>query len=260
MNTINANAMIRSLVALVSLCCLSIQLNGQTPGERMRAANDAFQSKQYQSAVEMYEALRGEGLSSAVLYYNLGNSYYRLGALAPAILNYERALLLRPRDRDTRHNLEVARAQLQDELEVLPEFFLLRWWRGLAFAFSATAWSVIGLLLLWLGIGGLVMWLFAGDRRQKVRGFVAGLILLTLCLLPFTLAFSRISLQQHSRTAIVMAPEIELRSAPDPESAEVLTIHEGLKVDLLDQISDWYKVRLQNGEEGWLPQTVVEEI
>ena len=252
--------MFRSVLLLMSLCCLMIQLNGQTPRERMRAANDAFQSKQYQAAVEMYESLRQEGFSSAVLYYNLGNSYYRLGEPAPAILNYERALLLRPHDRDIRHNLEVARAQLQDELEVLPEFFLLRWWRGLAFIFSATAWSIVGLVLLWLGIGGLVVWLFAGERRQKVRGFVAGLVMLILAILPFALALSRVNMQQHSRTAILMAPEMVLRSAPDPESAEVLTIHEGLKVDLLDQISDWYKVRLQNGEEGWLPQAVVEEI
>lgn len=252
--------MIRSLLVLASLCCLMIQLNAQTPRERMRAANDAFQSRQYQSAAEMYEALREEGFSSAVLYYNLGNSYYRLGELAPAILNYERALLLRPHDSDTRHNLEVARAQLQDDLEVLPDFFLLRWWRGLAFAFSATAWSVVGLLFLWLGIGGLVTWIFAGERRQKVRGFVAGIVLLVLCILPLTLALSRINMQQHSRTAILMTPEMALRSAPDAESTEVLIIHEGLKVDLLDQISDWYKVRLQNGEEGWLPQAAVEEI
>lgn len=252
--------MIRSALVLVSLCCLMMQLNGQTPRERMRAANDAFQSKQYQAAADEYETLRQEGFTSAVLHYNLGNSYYRLGELAPAILNYERALLLRPHDRDTRHNLEVVRAQLQDKLEVLPAFFLLRWWRGLAFTFSATAWSIIGLFFLWLGIGGLVMWLFAGERRQKVRGFVAGLIFLTLCLAPFALALSRINMQEHSQTAILMAPEMVLRSAPDPESAEVLIIHEGLKVELLDQIADWYKVRLQNGEEGWLPQAVVEEI
>jgi SH3-like domain-containing protein len=111
-----------------------------------------------------------------------------------------------------------------------------------------------------LGIAGLVFWLFAKEREQKVRGFVAGLTLLALCILPFTLASSRINMEQNSRMAILMTSEAVLRSAPDPESAEILTIHEGLKIDLLDQISDWYKVRLQNGEEGWLPQSAVEQI
>lgn len=252
--------MIKQLLILICLCGPLVHLNGQTPAERMLAANDAFQSKQYKSAVEMFETLREDGYSSAILYYNLGNSYYRLDDLALAILNYERALLLKPHDRDTRHNLEVARQQLQDDLEVLPEFFLWRWWRGLAFTFSSTLWSVIGIGLLWLGIAGLVLWLFAKEREQKVKGFVAGLTLLTLCILPFSLATSRINMQESSRMAILMTSEAVLRSAPDSESTEILTIHEGLKVDLLDQISDWYKVRLQNGEEGWLPQSTVEEI
>lgn len=252
--------MVRYFFTFFVVLLLAAQVLGQTPSDRMREANDAYLSKQYQPAAEIYEALLGDGYASAALHYNLGNSYYRLGELAPAILHYERALRYRPHDRDIRHNLSVAREQLPDELDVLPEFFLRRWWRSGAFALSAVSWSVLGLIMLWLGVAGLVVWLFASERRQRKRGFITGLVLLCLCILPFAMASSRVKLQEDSGMAILMTPEIVLRSAPDEQSAEVLTIHAGLKVELLDQISDWYKVRLQNGEEGWLPEQVLEEI
>ena len=250
----------RRYFLLFSLLFLILPAGGQTPADRMRAANDAFLSKKYAQAVEIYKELLVDGYASAALHYNLGNSHYRLGRLAPAVLHYERALLYRPHDRDIRHNLSVVRAQLPDELDVLPEFFLQRWWRGLALTLSAAWWSILGLILLWGGVSGLIAWLLAGERRWKVRGFVVGLSFLVLCTLPFALAASRVKIQENSGLAILMVPEMVLRSAPDAASAEVLTVHEGLKVELLDQIADWYKVRLQNGEEGWLPQGVLEEI
>ena len=47
---------------------------------------------------------------SADIYYNLGNSYYKIGDIAKAILNYERALILKPANKDIRSNLEIAKS------------------------------------------------------------------------------------------------------------------------------------------------------
>ena len=91
-------------------------------------------------------------------------------------------------------------------------------------------------------------------------GFFLGTPLLVLSILPFSLAANRIKLEKNSKTAIVLSTETTLRSAPDAQSAEILRIHGGLKVKLLDRIGDWEKVRLQNGEEGWLPQNDLEQI
>ena len=194
------------------------------------------------------------------MYYNLGNSYYREGQKAKAILYYERALKIDPNDEDTQHNLKVARRSLLDNLEVLPSFFLSRWWNGLRQAMGSGAWSIFGILLVWLGIGGIILWIWGDSRKKKKLGFVLGLCLIALSLLPFSLANSRNAYEQNTGYAIVMEEAIDLRSAPDSESANILQIHEGLKVALLDRIGEWYKVKLENGEQGWLPQEAVEEI
>ena len=76
-------------------------------------------------------------MESAILYYNLGNCYYKLGENTQAILNYERALLLDPSDASARYNLKMAQQAIVDKIEVLPELFLVRWYKGFVGYFSA---------------------------------------------------------------------------------------------------------------------------
>ena len=65
--------------------------------------DSAYMKNDFASAIQVYEALLTKG-EAADLYYNLGNSYYKSGDIAKAILNYERALLLQPGNGDIRAN------------------------------------------------------------------------------------------------------------------------------------------------------------
>ena len=116
------------------------------------------------------------------------------------------------------------------------------------------------MIFFWLGMGGLMLWLAGRSRQQKKTGFIFGLLLITISLLPFYLAFDRKKQESNSGLAVIMAAEVNLRSAPDESSAAVLLLHEGTSVDLTDQIGEWYKVELQNGEQGWLPKRKLEKI
>ena len=228
-------------------------LSGQAPEARLAQANAAYQGGDYEQAVETYESLLAEGLESEALYYNLGNAYFRQGRLGRAVLNYERARLLDPADADIRHNLAIARGQLPERFEAVPEFFLLRWWRGAHQLAAATTWAVLGLALCWLGVAGLIVWLLAGTRETRKRGFFAGLVLLLLSGLPFALAAGQAAYERDTGFAVVIDAEATLRSGADARSAPVEALPPGVKVRLLDVIGDWHKVRLANGEEGWLP-------
>ncbi len=66
-------------------------------GEVARA-NDLYSMNKYQEAADTYESIRIKGLNNGYLYYNLGNTYIRLGKTGPAILNYIRAYNFIPRD------------------------------------------------------------------------------------------------------------------------------------------------------------------
>ena len=80
------------------------------------------------------------------MYYNLGNSYYKAGEIAKAVLNYERALLMKPGNSDIRANLEVARAKTIDKVEPVPEVFFVSWAKALINSMSVDAWATWGIV------------------------------------------------------------------------------------------------------------------
>lgn len=223
-------------------------------------ANDAYQAKDYSKAIQMYEQLLTEGYQSPELEYNLGNAYFREGQLGHAILHYERGAILAPSDDDIQHNLRFANEQLTDDFSLLPQFFFAKLWDGLRMKMSATAWGVLALAIWWAGMIGLGIWLFGKDRSQKKKGFFWGLVALGISILPLMLALSRANFDENTKHAIVLSEQAAVRSAPDANGNEIITIHEGLKVKLLDEISGWWQVELPDGEKGWLSDEDMERI
>ncbi|HFB99425.1 MAG TPA: SH3 domain-containing protein, partial [Phaeodactylibacter sp.] len=179
---------------------------------------------------------------------------------AKAILNYERAKLLAPNDNAIANNLQLANSKTIDEIEKIPTFFLARWWSQIRNLTHSGIWSIFAIVLLWVGVGGLVVWILGKERAQRKRGFAIGLVALALSLLTFSLAYSSYQNQKNSQIAIVMAKEIPLKLLPDDLSKEVRLLHEGTKLNILEKITSWYKVRLENGEEGWVMDKDVEKV
>ena len=107
--------------------------------------DSAYIKEDYAAAIQIYEALLKNG-EAADVYYNLGNSYYKIGEIAKAVLNYERALLLQPGNGDIRANLEVARAKTIDKVEPVPEVFFVSWIKSLTNSMSVDAWSTWGIV------------------------------------------------------------------------------------------------------------------
>lgn len=244
----------RSVLILVFCSFFSTFMQATEIAGQWSQANAAYQSGAFNKAIEQYEALLKQGYHSEALYYNLGNSYYRINKLGKAVLNYERALLLDPTDADTKHNLQVVRNHLQDKIEPLPEFFLSKWWNHLRSQISPNGWSALSLSLLWLGIAALSIWLLGKKEVYKKWGFILGISLLIISLIGFMLSYSRKQAIQNSGRAVILQSEVALQSAPDSKSKVILPLHEGTTFKFLDKIGDWYKVSLENGEQGWIPK------
>lgn len=232
------------------------------PMALFQEANELYKANEFSKAIEKYESIETQGYRSPELYYNLGNAYHKLNQPGKSILNYERALLIATAENrsDIENNLQLVRENLPDEIETLEPFFLKKWKNNLRRIASSNGWSIIGLLSFWLAIGGFVVWLRGKSRRQKKLGFVAGVTILLFSSLPFYMAIDSFSVEKNNDLAIIMSRETSLRSAPDEVSNAIFLLHEGTSVELLDQIGAWYKVKLLNGEQGWLPMEVLEKV
>ena len=194
------------------------------------------------------------------LYYNLGNAYFRDGKIGKSILNYERALDLRPADDDARHNLSVANSYVKDKIDNVPEFFLVTWVRSLRMSLSSNAWAAISLILFAITLSAVLLYLLSGRLAIRKTGFYTGIIALLLFLL--SLSFSSAERRQilHPEYAIVMHSSASVKSSPDNGSKELFIIHEGTKVKVVREIGQWKEIMIADGNKGWMNSDAIEMI
>lgn len=224
------------------------------------AANEDYQNGKFEAAISKYQSLSESGYASPSLHFNLGNSYYKKGDIGYAVLHYEKSLLLRPNDDEVLFNLEKANRKQVDEIIEIPSFFLKRWWDGIRKWMSSGMWTGLGLLLFWTGITGLIYWLIGPDRAKRKRAFLAGLFLTIFSLIPILLGRSSYLNQTSNNFAVVTEKEANFNISADTESETLQTIHEGLKVEIIDRIQEAYKIKLPNGDEGWVNSSVISKI
>lgn len=226
----------------------------------LKEAEEAYAKEDYTQAIELYESVLKSYGESAMVYYNLGNAYYKAGKVAPAILNYERALLLNPGDSDTRFNLQVARQKTVDKIEPIGEFFLTRWIGTVEDVYSADGWAKWGVASFLLFIGCLLLFFFSKWIRLKKIGFFAGICFLLISLVANLFADSQQDKLLHRADAIVFASTVTVKSSPDASGTDLFILHEGTKVTIKSTLGEWSEIQLEDGNVGWMPSKEIQQI
>ena len=233
---------------------------GQNPQQLFVEANQAFLAKSYGQATAAYESILKKEQNSKEVYYNLGTAYLAQDKVGKAILNYEKALRIDPKDKDIRHNLAIATTRIQDNIETVHLFFIMAWWQSLSGFLSSGTWAILGLLGQWIAFAGLALWLLHHERERKKQGFSVGLTAFFIAILFFTLAITQAKIENNEQLAVITTPETAFKTSPDDAGTTVALLHEGIKINIIDQIGSYWKVTLPNGEQGWLLKNGVEKI
>ena len=223
-------------------------------------ADSAYVRGQYQQAIKDYEELLKQG-ASADLYYNLGNAYYRTENITRAVLNYERALLFSPGDRDIRFNLQIARSKTIDKIVPESEMFFFTWYRSVVNLMSVDTWACLSLLSLALVIVLLLVYLFSERLWLRKIGFFGGVVLLILFVMGNVFAWQQRQNLMERKGAIVMVPSVAVKSTPAKSGTDLFILHEGTKVLISDRaMKGWKEIRVADGKEGWVESHQIEEI
>lgn len=246
------------LVAL--LAALPARMCSQTPEQRFEQGNEAYQQGKISEAMDIYESILRNGYVSGPLYYNLGNAYYRAGNIPRAILNYERALRFMPGDDDLRHNLRLANLMITDKIEPTPRLFLWDYFDSVkdAFTLEAVTWlAYAGFVLLVGCISAIILGRTYFVRKLALWGSVASAAFLVLFAALF---FVKLGDVNRTNEAVITANIVTVKNSPDEKSSDAFVLHGGVKVQIVDQFSDWVKVRLADGKVGWMESKETERI
>ncbi|MGE5436694.1 MAG: tetratricopeptide repeat protein [Syntrophothermus sp.] len=210
-----------------------------------------YKQANYDSAVINFEKVVNAGYESSDLYYNIGNSYFRKGRLADAVLFYERALKLSPYDKDIKHNLNFVNSKLVDKPLIYPKFFLFEWIDNILSITSLSGWFIISLILFLIFLIIAALFFFVKQVKARVS-FSAGII--TLLLLFVSIGFTGTKYKRifFDKQGIVKSFTAKSTLNPDENSKELFQLHEGSKVEIKDSTKGFYKIKNNTEKEGWI--------
>jgi len=250
----------RALYILLAIVIPSLSFGADKVQSLFAAGNANYNKGQYKQALDSYKKVVDEGYESAPLYFNMGNASYKNGDIPSALLYYGKAHKLSPGDEDINFNIKYVNLKTTDKIDEAPEFFITKWWRGFILAISANALAWISVLLVLMGSCVLIWYFFTASVTIKKTSFYASMSFFGLGLVAIFMAGMQLSYFSSHREAIVFSSTVNVNSGPVEKAKALFVIHEGTKLDILDDNNGWIKIKLANGSEGWIKGTEVKEI
>ena len=227
-------------------------LSAQTVDELFTEANKAYKEAKYNEAIELYQKIEAEGKISSELYFNLGNSYYKLNKVAPTIYNYEKALQLDPLNEDAANNLVFAKRLTLDVIEELPKSFFQKLNENYLQKFSFNQWAIIVVIFSFVASILFLLFYFSVTSSRKRLYFVTSIISFLLLIISLTITYNQYTFSKNNIEAIIFAEKAEVKNAPTLNTSAIFTLHEGTKVKVLDAVDNWKKIKLADGKIGWI--------
>lgn len=236
---------------------MSISIAIANPQSEINNANKAYQNGLYDEAVTKYEVVIEQGYTSAELYYNLGNAYFKTNKIPSAILFYERALKLDPTNEDIIYNLKVSNNQIIDKIDELPRLFYLNWWESLKQLASPDNWAILVIILISLFFLSIAAFLLSPSVNLRRILLPIGIVLLFFSSLAFVIAHSTYKHATNKNEGIVFAASLSVKSSPEESGIDLFVVHEGLKVQIIDELTGWKEIRIANGSKGWVKSETI---
>jgi tetratricopeptide (TPR) repeat protein len=222
--------------------------------------NELYQKGNYIEAVKAYESVLKGNKQSAELYFNIGNCYYKLNKVAPAIYNYEKALVLEPNDKEVQNNLKFAHKLQIDEIKEVQKVGFEKLIRDFTGAFHYNTWAWIAVAFVFLFLLFFIGYFFSQTTVFKRVFFIGMFVLVFLLLISISSAIFERNHFKNEKPAIVFAEVVSVKNEPRASGSEVFILHEGTKVFVKEALENWKKIQLTDGTEGWIEESAIREV
>ena len=246
------------LLSLFTVLLLLVNTTYGSNEETWTQANAAFDQKNFDSAIEGYRLLLERDVRQPVVYYNLGNAYFKNNKIGMAIAAYRHCLKIDPSFNLAKENLSYVRKYTVDRVEDKPKGFLLNIWFWMTGIFSAEGFFVFAIISYW-GLCLIITLMVIGLGKKE---FLSYLLILSIAMfiLSAVITHSVIDETINTKWGVITVASAELREGPGEDFTKIFTGHEGLEFKVLSRRQDYCLVELANGLKGWIKASTLTEI
>ena len=241
----------KSIFIIVCLVCCFRGL-GQSE-VLFQKATEAYNTGEYQKAIDLYSDILENGKHSAELYFNLGNCHYKLDEIGPSIYFYEKALLLEPNDQEIKNNLGFAQNMRLDDIEEMPRTAMTRLHDAVVLSLTSDQWGYLAVAMIVLFVLGFITYYVLYSATYKRIAFIAANTALFICVFSVVMGYLGNRNKSSKNPAIIFEREVVITSEPNERSEKVFALHEGTKVNVLESLENWSKIKIADGQTGWMP-------
>ena len=222
--------------------------------------NALYQKGKYQEAITAYESVFRAKKQSAELYFNIGNCYYKLNKVAPAIYNYEKALLLNPDDTEIQNNLKFAQKLQIDDIKTVEKVGFNKLIQDFTNTFHYNTWGRIAVGLSFLFLLFFVGYYFSQITVSKRLFFFGMFFVMLLLIVSVAAAIFEKNQYNNDQPAIVFSEVVSVKSEPKNGATDAFVLHEGTKVYIIESLDNWDKIQLTDGTDGWIENSAIKRL
>mgnify|MGYP003997575641 FL=1 len=214
----------------------------------------AYESGQYNLAIQEFEKIVESGWESSELHYNLGNAYYRDDNMAAAVWAFEKCLKSEPGHKDAAFNLPLVNLRVKDRVDIPEPPVYLKIYNQIKIYLHPGQWIILGAVLLLLislfRMLRLIRNMGANGPIRKTENIIWVILILTILV-----GLNAITDYLTKHEGIIYKDQVTATSEPNEYSTTLFIVHEGLKIKVLDTKDDWVEIELIDGKSGWIPNS-----
>tara|TARA_B100000925_G_C22005300_1_gene473365 strand:+ start:1446 stop:2180 length:735 start_codon:yes stop_codon:yes gene_type:complete len=239
---------------LISILLLSTNLFANE--SLFKKANNEYEKGNYEIAIQTYEQLINLDKISSELYYNLGNSYYKIENLAEAIWCYEKSLKIK-NDKKAVENLNIVKSKIKNRINPLPDTIYQKWGKKIINFFEVKTWQIITIIFIWMTVSSI---LISNFKIIELRKYVFYILACVSILLVF------ISYKSYNnfikKEAIIFTSSLPVNSEPTDniKNKKLFNLSLGTKVEVVKTNNDWIYIKLNDGRKGWIRENDVKRL
>lgn len=223
-------------------------------------ANTYYEEKDYVKALQNYDQVSGMGIESGNLYYNIGNSFFKLGKIGYAILFFEKAKRIMPQDSDLKSNLAYARSLVGTPIPYdTGKDLIVRMIKKLSRNLNLSTISISAITFYLMAIALSIVFILNPSLARKLQVF-AFLAFLIVVFLSFTAFLVRYYDEEILKHGIVVQKEVEAKYEPIDKASTHYTLEEGNEVLIIKTREGWRQIKRSDGKIAWVKSQVVGEM